>query len=93
MVQSFFLEWYCYLRKVEDLSAGGKTPHEGPVGEPSVSQQFLFASMVECQPISAKDHARLHQFGEKVLLGICIGLDRQEHQYRQNSELIPKPIS
>ena len=29
--------------------------------------------MVECHPISANDQAELHQFGKRVVLGICVG--------------------
>ena len=62
------MEFYCYLRNIQDLLSGGKIPNErrvpfnGPVG-----------AMEEYHPISAKDMSRLHQFGAKVLPGIFLG--------------------
>ena len=41
--------------------------------EPFKEPIILFGSMVECHPISAKDQSRHHQFGKKVLPGICLG--------------------
>ena len=38
---------------------------EGPI--------IPFGAMVEYHPISAKDQARLRQFAEKVVHGICLG--------------------
>ena len=35
--------------------------------------EIPFGAMVEHYPISARDQARLHQFGEKVLPGILLG--------------------
>ena len=39
----------------------------------SKDRSFLFGSMVEYHPISAKDPSPLHQFGKKVLPGIFLG--------------------
>ena len=66
------LEYYCYLRNVQDLSwqvgehfvRDGRTT-EGPI--------IPFGAEVQCHPISTNDQSRLHQFGKKVLPGICLG--------------------
>ena len=34
---------------------------------------FLFGSLVEYHPITAKDQSRIHQFGKKVLPGLFLG--------------------
>ena len=39
-----------------------------PFGGPVIP----FGAVVECHPISAKDHSRQHQFGAKVLPGIFL---------------------
>ena len=56
----------CYLRKVHDILADGRTPHERRFGDP-------FRAMVEYHPNSTKDHSRLHRFGKKVLPEILLG--------------------
>ena len=65
-----FMECYCYLRSVQDLLADGKTPYERRFGEPFKGPNIPFGAMVEYFPIPARDLARLHQLGEKVLPGI-----------------------
>ena len=40
-------------------------PFKGPITP--------FGSLVEYHPITAKDQSRIHQFGKKVLLGLCLG--------------------
>ena len=67
------MECYCFLQNIQDLSPDGKTPDERRFGEPFQGPVIPFGSMVEYHPISAKDLSRLHQFGEKVLLGIFLG--------------------
>ena len=66
------LERCCYLRNVQDLSAEEKTPHEAICGTFPVGQSYV-SEKVEYHPISTKDQARLHQFSNKVLSGICVG--------------------
>ena len=63
----------CRLRNVQDLLADGRTPYERRFGEPFQGVVIPFRAMVEYLPNSAKDHLRLHQFGEKVLPGIFLG--------------------
>ena len=67
------MECYCSLRNVQDLRANGKTPREWGFGEPFSGPVIPFGAMVEYHPVSSRDHPRLHQFGEKVLLGIFLG--------------------
>ena len=43
------------------------------LGNHSKDQSFPFGAMVEYYPISARDQARIHQFGDKVLPGIFLG--------------------
>ena len=64
---------YCYLRNIQDLLSGGKTPYERRFGIPFKKPVTPFGAMVEYHPISAEDISRLHQFGPKVLLGIFFG--------------------
>ena len=47
------------------MKGGSEFLFKGPV--------IPFGAMVEYHPISARDQPRLHQFGAKVLLGICLG--------------------
>ena len=67
------MECCCYLRHVQDLLAGGKTLHERRFGEPFKGPISPFGAMVEYQPISARDHARLHKSGLEVPPGIFLG--------------------
>ena len=68
-----FMECYCYLRNVTDLLSGRKTPCERRFGGPFNGPVIPFGAMVEYHLFSSKDIPRLHQFGPKVLTGICLG--------------------
>ena len=63
---------YCYLRYIQDLLSDWGTLCERRFGEPFKEPIIPFGSMVEYQPISAKDLSRLHQFGTKVSPGIFL---------------------
>ena len=67
------MECCTYLRNIQDLLSDGKTPYERRVGEPSIGPIIPFGSLVEYDPISAKDQSRIHQFGKKVLPGLFLG--------------------
>ena len=67
------MECYCYLRNIQDLLFDGQTPHERRFGKPFKGPIIPFGSMIEDDPISAKDLSRLHHFGKKVSPGIFIG--------------------
>ena len=67
------MEYFCYLRNVQDLLADGKTPYERRFGEPFKGPKNPFGAMVEYHTISPRDQSRLHQFGKKVLPGIFLG--------------------
>ena len=67
------MESCCYLRNVQDLLSGAKTPYERRFGEPFKGPVIPFGSMVEYHPISAKDQSIIHQIGKKVLPGIFLG--------------------
>ena len=67
------MECHTYLRNVTDILSDGKTPHERRFGQPFEGPIIPFGSMVEYHLVSAKDHSRLHQFGKKVLPGLCLG--------------------
>ena len=69
------MECYCYLRNIQDLLSDGKTPYERRFGEPFKGPIIPFAAVVESHPISVRDRLRLHQFGKKVLPGICLGCE------------------
>ena len=64
---------FSYLRSIQDLLSGGKTPHERRFGEPFKGPIIPFGSLVKYDPISAKDQPRIRQFGKKVLLGLFLG--------------------
>ena len=51
----------------------GKHICERRFGEPFDGPVSPFGAMVEYHPISSRDQPRLHQIGEKVLLGIFLG--------------------
>ena len=63
------MECCCYLRNVQELWSDGKTPYEKAFWWTDGSN-LPFGLIVECHPISAKDQAKLLQFGKKVLRGI-----------------------
>ena len=67
------MECYTYLRNVTDLLSDGKTPYERRFGKPFKGSIIPFGSLVEYNPISAKDQSRIHQFGKKVLPGLFLG--------------------
>ena len=72
------MECSCHLLNVQDLLSDGKTPQERRfeeqfVGPNSRGPSIPFGANVEYHPISAKDQARLHQFGKKVLPGVYMG--------------------
>ena len=48
-----FMECYCYLRNIQDLLSGGKTPYERLFGMPFNGPVIPFGAMVEYHPISA----------------------------------------
>ena len=50
-----------------------KTQYERRFAEPFKGPVIPFGSMMEYQPVSAKDQSRLHQFGKKVLPEIFFG--------------------
>ena len=62
-----------YLRNVTDLLSDGKTPYERRFGKPFAGPIIPFGSLVEYQPITAKDQSRIHQFGKIVLPGLFLG--------------------
>ena len=64
---------YTYLQNIQDLFSDGKTPCERRFGKPFNGQIILFGSLVEYCPIFAKDQSRIHQFGEKIFLGLFLG--------------------
>ena len=78
------MECHCYQRSIQDLLSDGKTPCERCFEEPICGPIIPFGSMVEYHPISAKDQARLHQLGKKVLPGIfcwtCVCMRRESGQ-------------
>ena len=66
------MECYTYVRNVTDLLSEGKTPYERRFGQPFKGPIIPFGSLVEYDPITAKDQSRIHQFGKKVLLGLIV---------------------
>ena len=60
------------MRNVQDLLADGRTHYERRFGETCKGPVIPFGAIVVYHPISARDQARLHQFGKKVLPGILI---------------------
>ena len=67
------VEWFTHLRNMQDLLSDGKTPYERRFGKPFKGLIIPFGSLVEYYPITAKDQSRIHQFGQKVLLGLFLG--------------------
>ena len=67
------MECYIHLRNVTDLLSGGKTPYERRFGQPYNGPIIPFGSLVEYNPLIAKDQSRIHQIGKKVLPGLFLG--------------------
>ena len=61
------MECYTDLRNVTDLFSDGKTPYDRRFGQPFTGPIIPFGSLVEYQPITAKDQSRIHQFGKSYL--------------------------
>ena len=49
------MESYCFLRNVQDISSGGKTPYEKRFGEPFSGPRIPFGLLVEFHPSSAPE--------------------------------------
>ena len=64
-----------HLRNMQDLLSDGKTPCERRFGESFKGPIIPIGAMVEYHPISVRDLSRLHQFGQKVLLGFFLGYE------------------
>ena len=54
------MEWYCFLRNLQDLWSGGKTPNKKRFGIPFHGQIIPFLEMVEYHPISATYRDSIH---------------------------------
>ena len=67
------MNFYCYLRNMQDLSSDGETPYERRFGMLFNGPVIPFGAVVEYHLISAKELSRLHQFGAKVLPGVFLG--------------------
>ena len=52
------------------------------------SQIFPFGSLVEYEPISAKDQSGIHQFGKKVLPGLFLGYTLYAERIRKGDLLV-----
>ena len=64
------MEFFSYLRNIQDLVSDGKTPYERRFGQPFEGPIIPFGSLIEYHPITAKDQSRIHQLGKKVLPGL-----------------------
>ena len=67
------MEYYTYLRNVEDLWSDGKTPCESHFWASNKKTDYSFGSLFEYHPTTAKDQSRIHQFGKKVLPAFFLG--------------------
>ena len=47
---AYSMEWYTYLRNIQDLLSHGKTPHERRFGKPFIGSIIPFGSLVEYLP-------------------------------------------
>ena len=75
------MEFYFYLRHIQDLLFDGKTPYERRFGMPFNGPVIPFGALLENHPTSANDQSRLHQFGSKSLVRffsrLCIIRERE----------------
>ena len=67
------MEFYSYLRHIQDLLFDGKTPYERRFGMPFNGPVIPFGALLENHPTSANDQSRLHQLGATVLSGFFPG--------------------
>ena len=51
----------------------GRRPTKDVLGNQFNGPLISFGSLVEYHPITAKDQARIHQFGKKVIRGLFLG--------------------
>ena len=82
------MECYYPLRNIRDLLADGKILNERRFGETFQGPIITFGAMVQDDPISPKDQARIHQFGKKVKLGIFLGYELIAERLRKGDILI-----
>ena len=68
------MEFYCFLRNIQDLLSDAKTLYERRFGVPLKGTVVPFGAMVEYHPFSALDLSRLHQFCPEVLPSIFFGM-------------------
>ena len=66
------MECCCSLRNIQDLLSDGETLYEQRFGETFKGPIIPVGLMIEYHPIFAQELSKLHQFGEKVLLVICL---------------------
>ena len=67
------MDYFCYLRDIQDRLADIKSPCEKRSGTPCDGPVTPFGAEICSGPISTKDKNRLHQFGTKVLPGKFFG--------------------
>ena len=66
------MEYYYYMRKIQDLLSDGKIPYEWRFGESLKGLIIPSGSLVEHHTNSAQDLLRLHQFGKTVFPGVFL---------------------
>ena len=64
---------HCYLRNAHDKMADDKTALEKSCGKKVDGPSIPFGSLVEYNPIAAKDKSRVRQCGNKTWKGIFLG--------------------
>ena len=67
------MKTYCFQRVAVDKLANGKTAHHNRFKENFEGPLIPFGAEIQYKPITDKDKAKLHKFGEKVLSGIFVG--------------------
>ena len=66
------MEWYCYLRNVQDLLADGKTHYERQFGEHSKGQYFLLGPWLNITRFQHEINQDFIKFDKKVLPGMFL---------------------
>jgi len=68
---------FCFLKNASDLLADEKTAYSRRFGQEFRGPLIPFGAEVTYKPITAKDKARCHEFGEKKLSALFVGYDQQ----------------
>ena len=79
---------FCFLRNVVDLLKSGQTAWEKRFKTKFTGPNLPLGAEITYKPITDKDKARLHKFGDKTLPGLFVGYSQQAGGYWSGDLLV-----